>query len=175
MFCFDMDGVLVLYKREDYIGENPRYLQPGYFRTCEPDETAIRLIEYCMKMLPLDTFIATGVRHDYRNRMVLDKLMWIDEHIPDFDIGTRFVANSLMDKSALFEHLRMNRLNRYDVLIDDYNPRLFNWEMRGGTAIKYLNGINSADSWHGKCIDGRSTKLTTEEMFMEIMGAVSCR
>lgn len=175
MVCFDMDGVLVIYERDAYIGENPKYLQPGYFRTCKPDPKAIKLIEYCMQMLPLDTFIATGVDRKYRNQMVLDKLAWITENIPDFDIGTRFVANSFMDKSALFEHLRMSSLNRHDVLIDDYNPRLYNWEMRGGTAIKYINGINNVESWHGECIGSSLENQSTEEMFMKIMRATSCR
>ncbi len=175
MICFDMDGVLVIYEWDAYLGENPKYLQPGYYRTCKPDEVAIRLIEYCMKMLPLDTFIATGVDPRCRNGMVLDKLWWIDKYIPDFDIGTKFVANSLMDKSALFEQLRMSGLNRHDVLIDDYNPRLYNWEMRGGTAIKYLNGINSADSWRGVSIDARNNVLPADAMFLKIMEAMVCK
>lgn len=174
MICFDMDGVIVEYERDAYVGEHPEYLEPGYFRKCKPDETAIRLIKYCMKMLPLDTFIATSVHPEHRNRMVLDKLWWIDKNIPEFDIGTRFIANSSMDKSALFEHLRMSSLNRHDVLIDDYNPRLFNWEMRGGTAIKYLNGINTSVSWHGVCI-GHGTNLSVEQMFMKIMEATTCK
>lgn len=175
MVCWDMDGVLAIYDRDAYTGKNPRYLEEGYFRTCKPDERAIRLIKYCMRMLPLDTFIATGVHPDYRNKMILDKLWWIDHYIPEFDIGTRFIASSSMDKSALFEHIRMTGLNRHDVLIDDFNPRLFNWEMRGGTAIKYLNGVNSPESWHGVYIDAYSSEATDEEMFMEIMRAISCR
>ena len=174
MVCIDMDGVIVKYERDAYVGENPRWLQPGYFRKCEPDETGVQLLKYFMKMLPLDTFIATGVHTMYRNGMVLDKLNWIVEHVPEFDIGTRFIANSALDKSALFEHLRMSSLNKHDVLIDDYNPRLFNWEMRGGTAIKYLNGINSRNSWHGVCI-GHGLNMTVEDMFMKVMEATACR
>lgn len=175
MVCFDMDGVLVKYERDAYVGDNPRYMQDGYYRTCEPDENGIRLIEYCMKMIPLDTFITTSVRSDHRNQMILDKLAWIDKYIPEFDIGTRFIANSFLDKSALFEHLRMASLNRKDILIDDYNPRLFNWDMRGGTAIKYLNGINSPESWHGAVLDCRYGDIGAEAMFLQIVEATVCR
>lgn len=174
MVCFDMDGVLVVYEQDAYVGDSPRYLQPGYFRNRKPDKKAIALFKHCLKMLPLDTFICTGVPADHRNRIILDKLFWLDTNIPEFDIGTRFIASSSMDKSALFEHIRMNSLNRRDVIIDDFNPRLYNWEMRGGTAIKYLNGINSSDSWNGPCIDGRSSDMP-EQMFMQIMEAMSCR
>lgn len=173
MICFDMDGVLVKYERDAYTGDHPRYLQPGYFRQCKPDYKAISLINYCIKMLPLDTFIATHVVPKYRNAMIIDKLEWIGEHIPNFDIGTRFIGESQLDKSALFEHVRMSGLTSHDVLIDDYNPRLYNWEMRGGTAIKYLNGLNSEDSWHGTCINPYGGNV--EDLFMIIMRAISCK
>ena len=175
MICFDMDGVLAIYERDAYDGDNPRYIQPGYFRTCKPDKRAIELLRQCMDMLPLDTFITTGVRKDYRNQMIIDKIYWISEYIPEFDIGTRFIANSEMDKSALFEHLRMSSLNRYDILIDDYNPRLYNWTMRGGTAIKWLNNVNSESSWNGMCLNKPNSYYTANNMFMQIMGAMMCK
>ena len=175
MICFDMDGVLVKYEREAYVGDKPKYLEPGYFATLEADDTMVSLIKYCLRMVPLDTFITTSVHPDYRNQMIMDKLRWIDKHIPEFDIGTRFVANSSMDKSALFEHIRKSSITNRDILIDDYNPRLFNWEMRGGTAIKYLNGINSKESWHGPVIRYDNHTYCNSELFMIMMEASACR
>lgn len=41
---------------------------------------------------------------------------------------------------------------RYHILIDDFNPNLRNWEAAGGTAVKYINGLNSPESFNGLCL-----------------------
>lgn len=40
-------------------------------------------------------------------------------------------------------------LSGHDILIDDYNENLELWREYGGTAVKYLNGINNPYSWSG--------------------------
>ena len=53
---------------------------------------------------------------------------------------------------SFIEWLRGSSITRKDILIDDYNPNLYSWMSRGGTAIKYINDFNSAGSWVGQCI-----------------------
>ena len=36
-------------------------------------------------------------------------------------------------------------LSSCDILIDDYSVNLKEWELRGGTAIKFQNSFNTAD------------------------------
>ena len=59
-------------------------------------------------------------------------------------------------------------LSKKDVLIDDWNPNLQMWEKHGGTAIKYLNGINSADSWAGLKITEEMTADEIVEMLLSL-------
>ena len=54
---------------------------------------------------------------------------------------------------AGFHNLRQITIRIFkDILIDDYNPNLYSWMSRGGTAIKYINNVNSVDSWVGSYI-----------------------
>ena len=55
-----------------------------------------------------------------------------------------------------------------DVLIDDYNKNLEDWREHGGLAVKYLNGINSADSFSGPIIDQMMSADDIVDMLLAI-------
>jgi hypothetical protein len=75
-------------------------------------------------------------------------MKWVHSVIPEFDVGSHFIAVSKSKHSAITQ-LKGIELSKKDILVDDYNPNLLAWEVAGGTAVKYLNGINSPDSWYG--------------------------
>lgn len=153
MISFDMDGVLCFYDRAGYDFSDPTgpaYLKPGYFLNRIPDTTAVELLRRCLAVCPNGTYIITSVPKDSnRNRIILDKLNWIDQHIPEFDIGAHFIATT-SNKMSFIEWLRGSSITRKDILIDDYNTNLYGWTARGGTAIKYINGINDPLSYVGE-------------------------
>ena len=62
-------------------------------------------------------------------------------------------------KSSCITEIKGASLSRRDILIDDFNNNLFNWEASGGTAVKYLNGFNNPGSWHGYTLSGTDVEI----------------
>ena len=153
MLWWDMDGVLFIYRREDYEGEDPNWKKEGYYRNLLPDSTAKVVFNECCRLFPDDNGIITSVPIEYRNRMTIDKIQSIDRHFPAFDFGANFIAVSTKGKASILEYLRGRQLTKKDILIDDWNPNLYSWEMHGGTAIKWSNGENDPHSFTGIVID----------------------
>ena len=45
----------------------------------------------------------------------------------------------------------------------------YKWLMTGGTAVKYLNGINSAESWKGQTL---SATEKAEDLYLRLGGII---
>lgn len=172
-----MDGVAAKYDWAGYreeVGGTLKYLTPGYFLEREPDKTAIELIKRCYDLFPNETYIITSVpNNEHRNRIVLEKLNWVDKHIPGFDIGTHVICTT-SNKMSFIEWLRGSTITERDILIDDYNKNIYSWFMRGGTSVKWLNGLNSVGSWTGPMLDGRGKK-SVDALFEELIKISSGR
>lgn len=174
MIYFDMDGVLVRYDRSAYTGSEPVFKKLGahYFRTQPADE---RMLQAFCKLVNiaaesddvnvrvLSSLVNTGslFLEQYR-----DKQAWLKEHAPDFD-PSGFVP-AITDKRSVAEFLTGRSLTVNDVLIDDYNKNLEDWREHGGLAVKYLNGINSADSFSGPIIDQMMSADDIVDMLLAI-------
>lgn len=170
MLAFDMDGVIVKYDRDGYIKQEDGLMpfeEPDghYFYDREEDEDALELFRKCVKMMPDETTIITTVSKEpnIRYEQTIDKMGWIHERVPAFDVGSKFLALS-NDKHNFIKDIRGMSLNKRDILIDDYNPNLFKWMLAGGTAIKYINGINNLDSWPGYSIGNDSAGNMFKEL-----------
>ncbi len=174
MLAFDMDGVIAKYDRNGYVknedGIMPFEIPGGhYFRNRDEDENALELFKKCVKMMPDETTIITTVSREFniRYEQTIDKMEWVHERVLEFDVGSKFLALS-NDKHNFIKDIRGMSLNKRDILIDDYNPNLFKWMLAGGTAIKYLNGINSPESWHGYILKAYSD----DDMFRELSNII---
>ena len=155
---FDMDGVLFEYDRSDYTGDKPRFITPGShcYRDKKPNKKAY---EVCKKLIEnnFDVRVLTAVSnmgHIFMEQ-TRDKVYALQKHYPFIDIDTKFIATtlkkdalikSLCDYGSIYAHSNFGP-NR--ILIDDYNPNLKDWSFRGGTALKYCNGINDPSSFEG--------------------------
>lgn len=152
---FDMDGVIAVYDRWAYSMPSP--LDPSvriyederlrYFRHCTPDPAAMALLRAaCASEMP--AYVLTTVRPDLP-WVRFDKVAWLAAHAPWFDASTRLiVADSDKAQTVMAVH-RIAGLHAGMVLFDDYNRNLSDWEAAGGTAVKWLNGLNTAGSWPG--------------------------
>lgn len=102
-----------------------------------------------------------------------DKKKWLDEHFTNHNITRReksiYFNTSFKNKAETAEHILDRPLKHTDILIDGYNPNLIEWEHRGGTAIKYLNGQNTADSWEGLCVSSNETPVEIVKFIMMIL------
>lgn len=174
MISFDMDGVLVKYDWDGYkteVNGVPKYLTPSYYLQREPDDRALNLFRKCIKLFPNETCVITSVpKGEHRNRIVIDKLMWLNTHVPEFDIGTHVICCT-SDKMSFIEWMRGSTITKNDILIDDYNPNLYSWFTRGGLAVKWLNGLNSPESWYGPILDGQNPY--SHDLFSELMGILN--
>lgn len=102
-----------------------------------------------------------------------DKKRWLDEHFTNKNMTRREKGicfnTSFKNKAETAEHILSRPLRPADILIDDYNPNLIEWERRGGTAIKYLNGQNDANSWEGLCVSSNETPAEIVSFIMMIL------
>lgn len=152
----DMDGVLAKYDRYAYDKNNGP--EPGialfehknshYFRHCTPDNNAIEILNMLLSQNNIAVFILTTVA-DHIQWAIDDKTQWLNQHCPKIDPTSQLITAS-SDKTEIIKAIRKTKtLDSSMILIDDFNKNLMQWASSGGTAIKYLNGINSPESWTG--------------------------
>lgn len=153
-YYFDMDGVLVPYEREAYEGDHPLFIQPQqhYFRWLSTDKLMVAFANYLLEK-GKKVYVITSVKPDsvIFNEHLHDKYHWLDVNMPLLDRDNVFFC--VTTKSDCASYIQSRKLSRRDVLVDDFNRNLVEWEKSGGTAIKYLNGLNSPESFSGYTVD----------------------
>lgn len=161
---FDMDGVLARYERHAYEKYDPDlpplYEQEDlhYYRTCEPDSAAIALLEY-LTGLGIPCWALTSVKPSIPWARY-DKIYWLMKHTRQFDAARRTIIADGDKAQVVKAREKICRLDRGMILLDDFNKNLWDWERAGGTAVKYLNGVNSTGSFDGPHIDARDGRLS---------------
>ena len=153
---FDMDGVLSLYDRNDYVGTNPNYKKSHYFLTRPVNTTMkqlfIKLVEHrYIKLSRVGVISKVQPEIPKFIEEATDKSEWVDEHllssVQDFynqPYPPLFTGHN-ESKAKKVSSCLGRPLNQYDILIDDYNSNLEDWVAHGGTAIKY--GLGDKESW----------------------------
>lgn len=159
-FYIDMDGVLVRYQHHAYTGIHPIWLQPGrhYFQHLLPDHTVIGIMSRLHntgETVKILTALPQG--HSIsQTEHIPDKKLWIQNHMPWFDINHDFIY-TYQNKADILTHTKNPASH---ILIDDYNINLNAWKKAGGTAVKYLNGINTPNTFDGPHISHEMTPDT---------------
>ena len=153
MVFTDMDGVVAVYERASFVeredGTLP-YMDPGihYFSTRLPDRRIIDAYERIAKkheFRVLSNIVDDPTVSDEHEE---DKKKWVKEHMPYIDVDKQlFVIKEPKYKTA--ERILNRKLEKTDVLISDYKNDIYPWIEAGGTAVKYLNGINDPESYPG--------------------------
>ncbi len=158
----DMDGVIAKYDRHAYDRNNGpipgvalfEHEESHYFLSCEPDPKGILLLETMIAAKNTDVFILTTVA-EHIPWAADDKKKWLRTYCPKIDVERQLIITS-SDKTEIAKaKMTSGQLSDKTILIDDFNKNLLAWHKAGGKAIKYLNGINSPDSWKGEIYDGR--------------------
>lgn len=150
---FDKDGVLAQY---DYSLYEPEYNAPApwlihnahVFRNLEPyanmcaavrklyAETCDRKADKRRCNVRVLTAVSDGVT---LAEHVMDGMDWCSNNI---GLKRKDFYACAVAKESIPVTLR-DKLEKTDVLFDDYMPNLYKWDKAGGTAIKVVNGINS--------------------------------
>lgn len=168
-YWWDQDGVLGVYERHAYKGETPLYMKKGehYFSSICGDNRALKANELLHQRMDStdNSYVLTTVSPlgDMFTEQVGDKKKWLRVRAPWIDVDTHFfpAVSDKRDMASMLTASTARKLSKNDILIDDYNKNLQLWEEAGGTAIKYLNGVNSGESWSGLKI---TEEMTAEEI-----------
>lgn len=149
----DLDGVVFKYDMVDYIGDNPKYKQEGYFKTRPLDENAYEMLkrlndsDEVENIYILSSAIIEGYTIEQNKVIADDKTKNVMYHIPWFPKENIIIAIEKTKPETVREVLK-RQISTSDILIDDFNRNLKEWEKAGGSAIKYINNINSeSDEW----------------------------
>lgn len=152
-YFIDMDGVLAKYVHEDYVsrdGGTPPWLVPDthYFAKRMPDERMVAVLNALCKRY-WDLFVISRMTNNLKlaHEHCEDKKAWLSIHAPE--LPTDRFRPCFWPKSTLAQHLLEQKLTPDDVLIDDFNDNLVEWQKAGGTAIKYCNGSNAPSTFNG--------------------------
>lgn len=162
-----MDGFLIYYDYALYEKKEkgPQWNEVGAhtFRDGTPDPFARAIITRLAQMMADDMYIFTSICGNgdinARNEQIYDKMKVIEKHYPMLSLCNFIACES--DKRNALSKIKGMHLSKCDILIDDYKKNLAAWRNAGGTAIKYVNSINSVGDWPGPYID--STRHTVEE------------
>ncbi len=153
---FDMDGVIAVYEHEAYkwgpFGAKPLFAmqEMHYFLNVDRDERAYHMLKICCSA-GVPTYLLS--KADPSLPWVReDKLLWAKHFVPEIPEDHIIIADSDKAETIMVKH-QISELKPNMILIDDFNANLQDWRSAGGTAVKYLNGLNSKDSWNGYWVD----------------------
>lgn len=145
----DMDGTLA-----EWNTSLPKFakeiFRPGYFKARPAYPMVTQAIRMLICSRAVEVFVISSVIDE--PHVIADKNSWIDEHIPELDYSHRIFCKCGENKADKVRETT-GRFDGYCVLLDDYSVNLHQWEASGGTAIKFLNGINGNNgSWKGPTV-----------------------
>lgn len=176
----DMDGTLARFHDENLYLE--RMFEKGFFAGLKPFDNAVEAIKHIIDNHPnVDVYVlSAAITTPY---CLAEKNAWLDKYLPNIDKEHRiFVENLSTAKSLCVPGSYMykddngkyhNKIFKNDILIDDYNKNLEEWEKDGGTAIKAKNNINHkglhGELWKGDLIDITDTAESIVERMTKII------
>ena len=144
----DMDGTLARF--HDEVKYLERMYEPNFFRELKPFENAVNTIRLFEKTHPeWEVYILSSVLFGEPPGCEKQKQDWIDLYLPEIDRAHRLFPDMGTDKSTVIP----GGIGITDVLLDDYNKNLEEWQQAGGTAIKFVNNVNDralrGNRWNG--------------------------
>lgn len=134
----DLDGTVAR-----FYDASPNYLEQmyekGYFRNLQPYEEMTEGIKLFMEQhKDVEVFALSAKVNGEPPYCEAEKQEWLDEYLPEIDREHRLFTEIGHNKAEYIP----NGISNTDVLYDDYNKNLIDWENSGGVALKCHNNIN---------------------------------
>lgn len=152
----DMDGTVArFYEHADCLD---RMLEEHFFEDLRPYETMVRAINEGMKNNTLkDVYSLSAVPNPIvADRVKTEKRTWVHKHLPYIQDDHILFTVFGEQKSSVVRTLLGRKLQKSDLLLDDYTQNLLEWEAAGGTGVKILNEINGSGKrgsmWNGRAV-----------------------
>lgn len=143
---WDLDGTLAKWNAKATIDD---VYAPGYFASVKPEEELIRIARKMVKEAGMTSYILS--HYPAETTALEDKNFWCNEHLPEFSNFHRLFVPCGTDKARFVRDIIKRELPKEYILIDDFSSNLLSWEEAGGTAIKWMNGINGKNgTFHGR-------------------------
>lgn len=160
----DMDSTIARFHDENLYLE--RMFEKGFFRDLKPFENAVSAIKELVKDNTSEIFILSAT---VNSCSLEEKQEWLDRYLPEIDKEHRIFTSLNVPKSGAIGH----RLTDKDILIDDYNKNLLEWQKAGGTSVKAKNNINHkglhGELWKSNLIDITDTAESIVERMTKII------
>lgn len=151
----DEDGVIAIYEPHAYktdLHGNSIFTTPNvhYFMQLEKDTRIIDVYHALQTTHNLPVRVLTNLTdlHPLYEEHSTDKHTWTKQAMPFLNMQQQFFSIHVPKYQFAQEKLQ-RPLCKTDILVSDYNRDLIPWQHAGGTGVKYLNGINSDDSFQG--------------------------
>lgn len=143
-FVFDMDGVLVEYRRDMSSDNMALMQQKGYFENLRPEWNMILAMKKLKEKFPEDVYILTAIYPTKLPYSVQEKKDYCEKVFPFMRDHLIIVDSEKGEtKPEKFFEVTGQHINKNCYLIDDYGVNLKKWKEEGGSEIKYLNLINN--------------------------------
>ena len=139
----DMDGVLA-YFNNNIESEEVLY-QQGYFRNLLPQDLVLTAVNQLIDTYPDQCYIlSAAVDSPYA---IPEKMEWLHTYVTSSLKEDHIIFTKCgEDKSKFIK----NGITEKDILLDDYNKNLREFQEAGGIGIKLVNNINNRNhSWEG--------------------------
>lgn len=147
----DMDGTLATFHHVDAL---EALYEKGYFLNLTPHQNVVDAVKQVFQNEPdISVYVLSAVLADSATARD-EKNLWLDEHLPEIDEAHRLFTPCGVDKAAYLIANYGIKIDKWDVLLDDYTKNLISWVAIGGRGLKLLNGINDTrGTWHGARIE----------------------
>lgn len=146
----DMDGTLARFHDEEKYLE--RMWEEGFFEQLMPFDNAVDTVKALASDPNIEVFILSAAIEGEPPYCVAQKHAWLDRYLPEVDRSHRIFTAVGENKAELIP----DGIKQTDVLIDDYNKNLNEWQTFGGHSIKFVNNINHrglhGELWQGDLI-----------------------
>ena len=147
----DMDGTLARF--HDEVRYLERMWEEGFFEQLKPFQEMVDSIKLLKKHNPnAEIFILSAAIEGEPPYCKRQKHEWLDRYLPEIDKEHRIFTDIGVPKADYIK----GGVKKTDILIDDYNKGLEEWEQFGGTSVKCHNNINHkgliGKLWEGEII-----------------------
>ncbi len=165
----DMDGTLARFNDEVQYLE--RMFEKGFFLGLKPFEEAVRAVNSLAENegSEYEVFVLSAAIDGEPPYCSDEKQQWLDEHCPGIDREHRIFTKTGVPKSEYIP----GGISESDILWDDYNKNLDEWQQAGGTAVKCHNNINHkgliGPLWQGELVSNTISAAEIKEQLSDII------
>ena len=145
---FDMDGVLAIFDEQDAVTKPFMTPNSHYFRYCQPDSTAVRLMRKFHEKPGVKVNILTRILNvqNMIHEWSEDKAIWAANNC--MAMYDKIIITAKPNKTSILARIPEQE-RRQHVLIDDDPMILDTWQVVGGTSIQYLQPQRIVPTWDG--------------------------